>query len=154
MEASLLIELADDLEKIFIHLERYERYIVDAEPLFVLEDMRLELLCRSHPGWLSKYFQYEQELKGIEATLLIKKDELEGKLWKRYVEGYSRQLSNTDIKNYIASEKDVVSLSHVLQEVVFVKNKMSAIVEGFRQMGFALRNIVQLRVSSLQNEIL
>lgn len=153
-DASLLIEIADDIEKALVHLDRYEQYITEAEPLFNLEDVRLELLCRSHPGWLAKYFRFEQELKGIENTLTIKKEELEGKLWKRYVEGYSRQLSNTDIKNYIAAEKDIVSINLIMNEVLFVKNKMSAVVEGFRQMGWSLRNIVQLRVNQLQEDVL
>lgn len=153
-DSSLLIEIADDIEKALVHLDVYEQRIEKAEPLFNLEDQKLEFLCRSHPQWLSRYYQYEQELKGIEETLQIKKDETEGKLWKRYVEGYSRQLSNTDIKNYIAAEKDIVALSLIMNEVGFVKNKMSAVVEGFRQMGWALRNIVQLRVNQLQEEVL
>lgn len=151
---SLLVEIEADIEKALICLDKYEHIIEEADPLFNLEDVKLETLCREQPGWLAKHYQYEQELKAVENILQIKRDEIEGKLWKKYVEGYSRQLSSTEIKNYVMKEKDMVDISLIMNEISFVKNKMSAVVDGFRSMGFALKNIVALRVNQLQNEIL
>lgn len=153
-DSSIIAEIAGAMENALVRLPRYEKAIADAEPLFNMEGERIEYLCRSQPKWLFEYSTMESELKVMVETLTSKRDEVQGKLWKKYVEGYARALSSTDIKSYINNEKEFAIITQIINEVNFVKAQMSAIVESFRQMGWALKLVVELRVNQLHQEIL
>jgi hypothetical protein len=152
---SFILTLDDErLEEIVPLLPRYEERIAAAEPIFLIEGKRLEEVMRTLPHYQSSYDQSYQELKGLEDWLNNIKDKKVSKLWKKYTEGYSRQLTTKDITAYIAGEKDIVEINQILIEVALLKNNTLAIVEALKQLGWMVGHITKLRISEMQDAIL
>jgi len=151
---SVISEVSNDLTKILTYLTKYDEELEKAEPLFKLEKQRLELLCRTHPQYLARYDQLLAEIKSLEDIVQLRLEQEESKHWKKYNEGYPRQLTARDIQAYISGEKEVVAIKEILLEVQSYKMQFNAIVEAFKSMGWSLNNIVKLRVSELQDTIL
>lgn len=152
---SFLLHLEEDkLDRIVDVLIRYENAIEKAEPIFKLENRRIEEIARTLPHYQSSFDQQYQELKGLEEWLNNVKEKRVAKLWKKYNEGYSKSLSTRDIQAYIAGEKDIVELNQIIIEVTLLKSKMLSIVEALKQLGWMLANITKLRVAEMQDAIL
>ena len=152
---SFLLTLTEDrLEEIIPLLANYEEKIKAAEPIFKLENRRLEEIMRTLPFYQSSYDQAYQDMKALEEWVTNIKDKKIGKLWKKYTEGYSRQLSSRDIQAYIGADQEIVELNQILIEVAVLKNSLNAIVEALKQMGWMVGHITKLRVSELQDVIL
>jgi hypothetical protein len=142
------------LEEIIPIISKYEKMITSAEPIFKLEGTLLESALKTLPHYQSSYDQALQEMKGVEEWIAAIKEKKVGKLWKKYNEGYSRQLTARDIQAYIAAEPDVVALNQILVDVVSTKNKLAAIVDALRQMGWMLGHVTKLRVAEMNDAIL
>jgi len=152
---SFLLQLTEDkLEEIIPLLPKYEEKIAAAEPIFKIEGRRLEEVARTLPHYQSSYEQSLQELKALEEWLINIKEKMVGKLWKKYNEGYSRQLSARDIQAYIAADKEIVDINQILIEVVLLKNNCNAVVEAVKQLGWMVGHMTKLRVADLQDAIL
>lgn len=151
---SFLLDLSEtQLDKIVTQLLRFEQMVKDAEPIFKLEDRRIEEIIRTLPHYQSYYDQALQEVKALDAWLENIKEKVTGKYWKKYLEGYARQLSTRDIQAYIAGEKEIVEINQIMIEVTLLKNQLAAIVEALKQMGWMMGHITKLRVAEMQDAI-
>lgn len=151
---TIIAEASRDLTSVLKYLERYEKALKDAPSLFELEGRKLEYVNRTLPGNLARYDEMCNELKTLEEFLEKKKDVIISPLWKKYNEKYSRQLSQRDIQAYISGEPDVISIIELILEVKLLKEQFSSIVKALEQMGWSLKNIVELRIHELQDAIL
>lgn len=152
---SFILTLEEDkLDSIIPLLPKYENAIAAAESIFKLEGRKLEEIARTLPHHQSSYDQRHQEVKALEEWLNTIKEKRTAKHWKKYLEGYSRQLSTRDIQAYIAGEKDIVELSQILVEVTLLKNNLGAIVEALKQLGWMLGHVTKLRIAEMQDAIL
>lgn len=150
----LLLLSEDKLEEIVGLLPKYEDKIEAAEKIFELEGERLEQIIRTLPHHQATYDQAYQEMKALEDWVNNIKEKRVAKLWKKYLEGYSKTLSTRDIQSYIAGEKDIVEMNQIIIEVVLIKNKLLAIVEAIKQLGWMMGHTTKLRVSELQDVVL
>jgi hypothetical protein len=152
---SFLLTLDEEkLEEIVPLLPRYEEKIAASESIFKIEGRRLEEVMRTLPHHQSSYDQSFQEMKGLEDWIINIKEKRVGKLWKKYNEGYSRQLSTKDITMYIAAEAPIVEINQILIEVTVLKNNLAAIVEALKQLGWMVGHVTKLRVAEMQDAIL
>lgn len=135
-------------------ITRYESYLDQAAPLFELEGKKLEEIARVLPKNLSIYDRHYQEMKTLEEWLHSRRDKIQAKLWKKYLEGYARALGSKDIQMYIQGDKEYVEFTEIIIEVANIKNKLHAVVESFSQMGWMIGHITKLRVAELQDAIL
>ncbi len=152
---SFLLTLSEDkLEQIIPLLSKYEEKIKAAEPIFKLENRRLEEIMRTLPYYQSAYDQAHQDMKALEDWVTNIKDKRVGKLWKKYTEGYARQLTSRDIQAYIGADQEIVELNQILIEVVVLKNHLNSIVEAIRQLAWMCSNMTKLRISEMQDAML
>jgi hypothetical protein len=152
---SFLLNLSEDrLDVIVPLLAKFEEKVRAAEPIFQLEGRRLEEILRSVPHHQASYDQTYQDCKGLEDWLQNIKDKKVGKLWRKYNEGYSRQLTTRDIQAYIAADQEIVELNQILIEIVVIKNNLNAIVEAIKQIGWMVGHVTKLRVAEIQDATL
>lgn len=152
---SFLLRLDEDkLEQIVPLLPKYEEAVVSAEAIFKLEGKRLEEVARTLPHYQSSYDRQYQELKALEEWVNNIKDKKMARLWKKYTEGYARQLTARDIQAYVAGEKEIVELNQIIIEISLIKNNLSSIVEALKQMGWMISHMTKLRISEMQDAIL
>lgn len=158
MSIALQLQAAENDEIMFAQLLNvitdFEGYVEKAEPLFDLNMKKLEEVCRTIPKNLNVYDRYYQEMKSVEEWMLIKREKIQAKLWKKYLEGYARALSAKDIQMYIQGDPEYVQFSELIVEVSSIKAKLQSIVKGFEQMGWMVGHIVKLRVAELQDTVL
>jgi uncharacterized coiled-coil protein SlyX len=153
MSFILTLEM-DKLEQILEILPKYEQKVKDAEVVFELEGRKLEEIARTLPHHQQNYGRAYQEMKALAEWLQNVKEKETAKLWKKYVEGYPKQLSTRDIQAYIAGEKVIVELNQIIIEVDLTKNHLYEITENLRNMGWMVGHITKLRVSELQETVL
>ncbi|WP_407305406.1 hypothetical protein [Acinetobacter sp.] len=140
-------KLADQLPKIF---ENYENHVKNAEPLFDLEGMRLELIARNLPNHQMFYAHRANEMKQVMKWLENYKSKLEARYTKNYAQG-QRALSARDITTFIGGEKEIVELNQLIIEATLIYSQLDEIVEAFKQMGWMLGHVTKLRVAELQD---
>jgi hypothetical protein len=139
-------KLAEQLPAIF---ENYEKHITNAEPLFELEGVRLELLARNLPHHQTFYANRAAEMKQVIKWLENYKAKLESRFTKNYAQG-QRALAAREVTTFIGGEQDIVELNQLIIEATLLYSQLDDIVEGFRQMGWMIGNITKLRVAELQ----
>jgi len=142
------------LEAIIDLLEKYEHMVQAAAPIFKLEGRRLEEIMRTLPRHQAEYDLAFQELKSLEEWLETIKEKRTAKYWKKYLEGYPKQLATRDIQSYIAGEKEIVEMNQFIIEVTMIKNQLASIVEAIKQMAWMTGHTTKLRVAELGDVVL
>jgi hypothetical protein len=135
-------------------ITKYEGFIEQAEPHFNIDGKKLEEVCRTLPKHIVVYDRFYQEMKSLEEWLMIRREKIQSRLWKKFLEGYSRALSSKDIQMYIQGDPEYVEFTEIIVEVSNIKAKMQSIVKAFEQMGWMLAHVTKLRVAELQDVVL
>jgi hypothetical protein len=142
------------LKKLPARVALYEQLIETAEPLFNLDDKKLEAACKDQAKNLMFYDLMLQECKTVEDAIRVKIDEIESTLYRQLNENSNRVLGTRDIQQYIKSEPRYIDAQEILLEVTMVKRKLEAVVEALKSMGWSINNIVKLRIAQLEDTIL
>lgn len=135
-------------------ITKYETIVDDSEKLFKIEGVKLEEVCRTLPKNLSVFDRHYQELKTLEEWMIVKREQIQSKLWKKFLEGYPRALASKDIQMYIQGDPEYVGFTEIILEVSNIKAKCLAIVKAFEQLGWMVGHITKLRVAELQDTVL
>ncbi len=130
-------------------VEIYEGYLQNFSDNLAIKGKRLELANYEQASWLSYYDERKVELRSIVRYMEAHVERVRGKLWKDYTENYSRELSPKDKEQYINHEKSYLSANELFLEVRELYEKFESAVESFKARGYALNNIVKIRVADL-----
>lgn len=134
-------------------LPRLERKIKEAEPIFTMEGQRLEVIARSLPHHQAEYDQLLREGKALVKWLDNWKSKVEAKHLKNYLRG-QRAMTAKEMSAFIAGEPEIVELNELLIETQLIADKLDAIVDSIKQMGWMIQNMVKLRVAELHDVVL
>lgn len=143
-------KLQDQLPDIF---ERYEQFVADAEPLFIMEGKRMEKLVRDIPQHQAFYGQAAADMKQLIKWLENWKSKIEAKFTRNYNSG-QRVLGAREQAIFISGEADIVEINELIIEATLLYQKLDEIKEAFVQMGWCMSNIVKMRVAELGDIIL
>lgn len=135
------------------HFDKYEKLINDAEPLFTLDGMRLELVARNLPYHQLQYDQAAQEAKQIIKWLENYKAKLEARYLKNYSQG-QKALGSREITVFINGEPEIVDVHELIIEATLAYQKLDSIVEAFKQMGWMCGHMVKLRVAEIHEAVI
>lgn len=142
------------IKKIPDRIALYEQLIDSAEPLFKLEGKTLEQCCKEHPRDLMFYDVTLQECKSIEDTIKEQLEIIEANLYKKFNENHSRALNSRDINQYIKGDQQYIDVYEILLEVIHIRRQLEAIVESLKSLGWALNNIVKIRIAQIEKMVL
>lgn len=157
MSVVMTLDTKDDAElfpQLLCLIMKYEKYVEEAEPLFQIDGKKLEEVCRTLPKNLVIYDRHYHEMKTLEEWLMVRREKIQAKLWKKYLEGYARALASKDIQMYIQGDKEFVEFTEIILEVANIKAKLQSIVKAFENMSWMLGHITKLRVAELQDTVL
>lgn len=143
-------QLADELTSFF---DRYAAAIGQAEALFQLEGKRLEEIARSLPYHQSHYDQLAKEAHQLVKWLENYRNRIEARLTKNYLQG-QRAYGARETTTLVNGEKEMVDHNQLVVEAQLYYQKLDAIVEGFKQMGWMVGHITKLRVSELKDVVI
>jgi len=134
-------------------LEEYEA-LIDEETVasrLQIKGKRLEAANTEQASWQYYYETRKAEIHSIVKWLDGKLAALRGKHFKLYTENYSRELSDRQKDKYIDNEAEVLTHLQIFLEVKELHEKYEAVCEAFKSRGFALRNITEIRIRSLED---
>jgi hypothetical protein len=144
-------DISIDLNKLPELLERYENELIDAEEHLKIKGKNLEQANIEQAAWQSYYDQRRIELHTLVKYFDARVQKTRGRLYKNYTEVHSHVLSDRMKDKYVDNEDAFLTMYEMYLEVKELDDKYTAIVDAFRSRGFALRNIVQLRVAALED---
>lgn len=151
------LDTKEDVElfpQLLLLITKYEQYVENAEPLFDITGRKLEEVCKILPKNLAVYDRYYQEMKTLEEWMIVKREKIQSKLWKKFLEGYPRALASKDIQMYIQGDAEYVEFTEIIIEVSNIKSKLQSIVKAFDSMSWMLGHITKIRVAELQDTVL
>ena len=151
---SILLKIKDDDSNFFEILDSYERSYAGFEDNLAITGKSLEKANIEHASWMSYYDERRVELNSLVKHYETKIQTIRGNMWVSYTETFSIALGSRDKDMYINKEPKYLAAKELLLIVEEVAKKFESVVEMFKQRGFALRNITNVRVAALEDVIL
>lgn len=151
---SLIQKLKKDLCIVDEYVNKYNAEIEQCKDFFTLEDKNLEYMCKKLPYYVSQFKDIQAEIKTIDSYLDFRRDQIEGTLYKKYLENSQRVLGPKEIGMYIKQDDDYIVITEFILEISHIKNKIIAILEALEVVHWQMNNIVKIRVASLEEIIL
>lgn len=112
---------------------------------------KLEDHNRTLPVIIESRFTQLQILNAVLEYFDIELRKEKSSLYRKYLEGYQRQLSSRDIEAYIIGEPSMVGLNLIINEISLVRNRFLGIIKSLESKSFSLNNIVKLRTAGLED---
>lgn len=146
-------ELGKDFKNFNKVFGKYAEILIDYEKNLIIKGKLLEHANREQATWLAYYDERRIELK-----IYVEFFELEIQKTRvcllKGMESYPRELSDRMKEKYIEGEDLYLNIYEKYLEVKELYGKFDSIVNSFIQRGYALRNITNLRVASLEDVVI
>ncbi len=134
-------------------LAPYAEEIMNYDENLRIKGKTLEHANREQPSWLAYYDERRIELHTLVRFFEIEISSVKSKIFKG-MENYPRDLSDRAKDKYIESNPEYLFVQEKYLMVKEMYLRYEGIVEAFRQRGFALRNITNIRVASLEDVVI
>ena len=96
------------------------------------------------------YDEKRSELKSIVDFVEKKVDAVRGKLLRKYIENYTRDISDRMREKLVDAEPEYIGMHEIYLEAKEVYDKYVSIMDAFKLRGFALRDVTALRINKLE----
>ena len=143
-------KVTDDISKVVDAIEFYEGEIAEARGEVKIRG-NLERASASLPGIMEYRFNQLQEVESILEHLNIKLRKTRSQVFKKFLEGYNRQLSSRDAEKYVDGDDDVVALTELVNQFALVRNQYLGIIKGLENKHWQIGNITKLRTAGLED---
>jgi hypothetical protein len=153
---SALDRIVGNIHRLPAVLEEYERGLDQetVEANLAIKGKVLEVANTEQAGWLLYYSSRKAELYALLKWLEGQLSAVRGKHFRAYTEHYQRELSDRQKDKYIDNEQDVQVQLELYLTVKEMHDRYEAVVDAFQARGFALRNITELRIRSLEDSVI
>jgi len=111
----------------------------------------LEKASASLPGIVEHRFSQLQEIEAILELLNIRFKQVKGKVFRRYLEKYERDLSSRDAEKFADTDDEVIQIAMLVNQIALVRNQYLAIHKALELKGFQISNITKLRCAGLED---
>lgn len=135
-------------------IETYLNYLDNAKLNLKIAGKKLESANVEQPTWLSYYDERRIELRTLVKYLEGQVAAKRGRMWVHLTENSSIVLGPRDKDQYINGDEKYVEIHELFLEVEELYKKYDSLVEAFKARGFALRNITEIRVHSLEDAVI
>jgi hypothetical protein len=133
-----------ELKKLHDYLER-----VDSAA-----GQRLFIVLKENAVMMSRAFRYAAIMESLEDKYRVHQEAIESRFYRQYNEGYSRKLTPTDIKVYLNGEVEYQAVKEMMNHIVWYKRQFKGMVETIKTLGFALKSMTDLRINSLEYDMI
>lgn len=151
---SIIFDYNNNNENLIKIIIKYNDELAEAEKNLKIEGKTLQQANMEQATWQFYYDERKNDLYTLTKYLEQEVDRVKGKLWRKYTEVHSRELTYKDKEQYINSDKEFLDQRQLYLQVEELYKKYVAVVDAFSARGYALRNITNLRVAALENLVL
>lgn len=135
-------------------LATYDSELKNAEQDLAIKGKSLENANKENPSLYSFYDERRLELKTLVDFMDNQVARTRGRLWRTFTENNNRELSDRSKDKYIDGEQAYLDIYEIYLEVKDLQQQYESVVEAFKLRGYALKNITEIRVASLENVLL
>lgn len=135
-------------------VDEYSKILDEAPSALTMKGKTIEQCLKEQASEPIVYADIKAELETIHKGLNKSLDALRSRLYRQYVEKYTRALSDRAIDKFIDGDDDV---NAYLDLIIMVKEQLdrsSAVLNAFDTRGFALRDVTQIRINQLHKTLL
>lgn len=151
MNEEKIIEQCNAIDEI---IADYQNRLTNYKEELSLEGKSLGEANKEQATLMVYYDQQRVELDAIIKMWESKMSFYKGILYKKFNENYSVVLSERGKDNYINHDKLYNNMLRRLIWLQEIHDKFKSVVECFKSRGFALRNITDLRIHELENNLI
>lgn len=144
----------DTLTTLNVLLTEYDLLLKDVEQNISLKGKTLEQANKEQASLLFFYDEKLRELLIIEDFMKAWVDKIRGQLFETIINRSGRDLSDRAINQIIDSKDEYLNAYELYLEIKELAEKFEAVVESYKQRGFSLRNITELRINQIHMETL
>lgn len=149
-----LLTVAKDLEPILQKLEKYKR---DAQEYKSHLDLNAKLFGEANKEQSAYYAYYDE--RRVELSRLYQQtesivDRVKAKLWVIFQKNNQYSANKTDLEYEVKANNDYHEFYKIQLEVEETYKLYLSIVKSFEQRGYVLRNLTEIRVNNLENDVL
>lgn len=135
-------------------LATYDGELKNSEQDLTMKGKSLENANKENPSLYVYYDQRRLELKTLVDFMDNQVQRSRGRLFKTFTENNNRELSDRAKDKYIDGEQAYLDIYEIYLEVKDLYQQYESVVEAFKLRGYALKNITEIRVASLENVLL
>lgn len=135
-------------------LEKHMLLIDQADSRLIMSGKTIETCLKEQGAYPIQYAVAKSELNAICKYITAEIGKIRGELYRKYVEDYSRELSDRGRNQYIDTDTTYLNYNQLLIEVEELYEQMTAVVDAFQTRGFALRDTTTIRVNQLHNTVI
>lgn len=132
----------------------YYEDLDNAEVRIKLKGKTIGEANKEHGSWFFTYNVKRRELEALSNWYEAKVAAARGRLFKKFTENFSIELSDRAKDKYIDKEAEYLTVYEDYLTVKELEEAYKAVVEAFEQRGYSLRNITDLRVAGLDDTLL
>jgi hypothetical protein len=115
---------------------------------------RLEQDLARMPGMVEHRYSQLQELEALVVWSDLEVKKVRAAAFKKFLEGYQRDLSSRDAQMYADAEPTVLQALELHNQICLMRNKFISIMKGLTSKEFQISNITRLRVAGLDDAYL
>lgn len=146
--------ISNELEPIVSKLSNYRKLAEDYKKHLELEAKLLGEANKEQPAWFAYYDEKRVELYHFNKLTEACVEMVKGKLWTMLQKSNQYSAKTTDLEHEVKSNDDYFAFYKIQLEVEEVYKLYCSIVDSFKQRGFTLKNITEIRVNSLEHDML
>lgn len=135
-------------------LQVYDEALRDLEADLKIRGKSLEDANRENPSLYSYYDQRRVELKTLVEFIEKDVERTRSRLFRSLTENSNRELSDRAKNQYIDGEPAYLDVYEIYLEVKEMYEQYNSAIEAFKLRGYALKNITEIRVASLESVVL
>jgi len=151
---SLIERLGKNYENLPDIIAEYEKGLENVEDNLTIKNKKLETANVEQPGWQLYYESRKAELRVLVKYFEGQTAAVQGGLFRKFTEKYTRELSDRQKDKFIANEKKYLDQYEIYLEIREVYEKYEAVCNAFVSRGYALNNITKIRVASIEDAII
>lgn len=151
---SRIADLGTNYVNLPVLLEEYDQAFANIERDLSLKGKTIEVALKEQGSMPYFYESRRVELRTVMKYLDLQVAKVRGKLVRRFKETYSRDLGERQLNSYVDQEEEYLKMHELYLECEELYEKYSAAVESFTKRGYALRDLTQARINSIQDTIL
>lgn len=143
-------KVTTDLSNLPDFIAYYENELISAKNEIKVSG-NVEKNIAALPGVTEYRFNQLQEIEAVLNYLNIQLRKLKRKHFKKYLEGYNRQLTERVAEKYADGEDEVIDYEVLINEVALLRNKWTGIIKALESKNFMLGHVVRLRTAGMED---
>lgn len=119
------------------------------------KELKINGKLEKYVSQISANFEYRysqlQELEAILEYFNIKLKSVKSKKYQQLINSSARALTQSDLRQYIDGDEQVVAIQTIINEIALVRNKFISLSKGFETQNYQLSNLTKLYAAGLDD---